>query len=623
MTMTGINGKINNSKNIIIFDESIKIDQIQSKINNNSFFISSDYKSYQILKKNNASQVNFDDYLSSQDLTLIQKTAYELSDWFKEKNLSSHLLYENVNLGSLLQSELIYVLVNFLKNFYCIHKISKKFPNSKFFSSKNFSSLLDYFSLKHEILDSYPNDELLPLDDLNTNVSLKFKNINVNLKFNKKKLDSLRSITENIANSLINSDLNNNSKKILFSEFDTKKYSNLFKKMPFFDDTYVLYNRRRPSIWDKESYSIIKDSKSIIENEKSLKLDKKNFFKNNESKISKILENIQKQDHIFEKIFIIEKISFWSVFKKYFIKLLEKRFFDYSYEVNLSHKLVNKYDFSSIILLNEVGPNEKILLQIGHSKKIPIVLLQHGLIFDTNEALTMNKYQGVLGSDSDYIVVWGDIDEKYRKNIGMDTKKIIKIGSPIYDNFNQKNITKNDHILLATSGPTTEDIFDLKLETISKNISTIKKISEIISSMNKKLIIKIHPSPHEYDPSKLVKSINPKIDVIKSGNISELIKNCSLMILIDFSTVVLDAYVLNKPIISLSVKDNGYGLPTALIDNSILVTELSTLEQSIKKVLTDSHDLLIKSKISRENYLSNIGNSSEKLLEFLSNLSKI
>ena len=141
--------------------------------------------------------------------------------------------------------------------------------------------------------------------------------------------------------------------------------------------------------------------------------------------------------------------------------------------------------------------------------------------------------------------------------------------------------------------------------------------------LNKKLIIKIHPSPDEYDPSELVKSINPEIDVIKSGNISELIKNCSLMILIDFSTVVLDAYVLNKPIISVPVKDNGYGLPTALTDNSILVTELNTLEQSIKKILTDNHDLFIKSKNSRENYLSNIGNSSEKLLEFLSNLSKI
>ena len=88
MTMTGINGKINISKNIIIFDESIKIDQIQSKINNNSFLISSDYKSYEILKKNNISQVNFDDYLSSQDLKLIQKTAYELSDWFKDKKIN-------------------------------------------------------------------------------------------------------------------------------------------------------------------------------------------------------------------------------------------------------------------------------------------------------------------------------------------------------------------------------------------------------------------------------------------------------------------------------------------------------------------------------------------------------
>ena len=434
MTMTGINGKINISKNIIIFDESIKIDQPQSKINNNSFLISSDYKSYEILKKNNISQVNFDDYLSSQDLKLIQKTAYELSDWFKDKKLSSDLLYENVNLGSLLQSELINILVNFLKNFYCINKISKKFPHSKFFSSKKFSSLIDHFSLRYEILDSYSNNEILPLDDLNTNISLKFKNINLNLKLSKKKLDSIRSLTENIANNLIKFEPHNDSKKILFSEFDTKKYSNLFKKMQLFDNTYVIYNRRRPSIWDKKSFSLINNSKSIIENEKSLKFDKKNFLINNRPKILTILDTIHKKDSILEKIFVIDKISFWSVFKKYFIKLIEKRFFEYSYEINLSHKLVNKYDFSAIILLNEVGPNEKILLQIGRSKNIPIVLLQHGLIFDTDEALIMNKYQGILGLDSDYIVVWGDIDKKYRKKIGIDTKKILKIGSPISPN---------------------------------------------------------------------------------------------------------------------------------------------------------------------------------------------
>tara|TARA_Y100000996_G_C22395941_1_gene591168 strand:- start:220 stop:879 length:660 start_codon:yes stop_codon:yes gene_type:complete len=216
--------------------------------------------------------------------------------------------------------------------------------------------------------------------------------------------------------------------------------------------------------------------------------------------------------------------------------------------------------------------------------------------------------------------VWGKIDEEYRKELDIDLNKIIKIGSPIYDNFNQKKVSEKNHILLATSGPTTEDVFDLKVETISKNISTIKKISEIVSSMNKKLIIKTHPSPDEYDPTKLVKAIDPKIDVIKSGDISELIATCSLMIVIDFSTVILDAYVLNKPIISVPVKDNGYGMPTAFIDQSILVQDLNTLEKSINNILNDEKTLLMKSKLSCENYLSNPGNSSEKLLSFLSNL---
>ena len=66
---------------------------------------------------------------------------------------------------------------------------------------------------------------------------------------------------------------------------------------------------------------------------------------------------------------------------------------------------------------NEIGPNEQILLQIGKAKNIPIFLLQHGLIFDTPDAFMMNKYQGVLGIDSDYQLVWGNVDLEYRKKI--------------------------------------------------------------------------------------------------------------------------------------------------------------------------------------------------------------
>ena len=138
---------------------------------------------------------------------------------------------------------------------------------------------------------------------------------------------------------------------------------------------------------------------------------------------------------------------------------------------------------------------------------------------------------------------------------------------------------------------------------------------------NKKLIIKTHPSPDEFDPTELVKSIDPNIQVIKTGNISQLIKNCSLMIVIDFSSVILDAYLLKKPIINISVKNNGYGTPTAFSNNSCMMENLKTLENSVMKILEIDNSYLIENSIiSSQNYISNLGNASENLLKFLSNL---
>ena len=104
------------------------------------------------------------------------------------------------------------------------------------------------------------------------------------------------------------------------------------------------------------------------------------------------------------------------------------------------------------------------------------------------------------------------------------------------------------------AGPTKEVTFDLTIENIEKNIETIKKITEIVVSHNKKLIVKLHPSPDEYDPSKILRKINPEIEIIKTGNIAELIKKCILFIVIDVSTSIIDAHLLGKPVLSVPVK---------------------------------------------------------------------
>ena len=137
--MTGINGKNNKTKkNIVLFDKSISLEEINSIRNNkNSLIIATDFESFTILKENKIEQVPYDEFLTTNEMSKIQELSYELSNWYSEEQLSNYLLYNDVNLGSLLQSEIINILVNFLKNFFTIYKISLKYDNSQFFCSKN------------------------------------------------------------------------------------------------------------------------------------------------------------------------------------------------------------------------------------------------------------------------------------------------------------------------------------------------------------------------------------------------------------------------------------------------------------------------------------------------------
>ena len=125
--MTGINGKNNKTKkNIVLFDKSISFEEINSiKNNKNTLIIATDFESFTILKENKIEQTLYDEFLTTDEMSKIQEVSYELSNWYSKEQLSNYLLYNDVNLGSLLQSEIINILVNFIKNFFTIYKIIK------------------------------------------------------------------------------------------------------------------------------------------------------------------------------------------------------------------------------------------------------------------------------------------------------------------------------------------------------------------------------------------------------------------------------------------------------------------------------------------------------------------
>ena len=156
-----------NSESIILFDSISDLDDLDKMISKNmSKIISFDYDTHKILKDKKISHEISDNYLSKKDLRTIQKTAYSISEWFNVDEISKHILYQGVNVGSLIQDELINILVNYIKLFFELFKISKEFTNSTFIGSQMCCKIMKNFSKKINKLKNSKKEDLqkFPLD---------------------------------------------------------------------------------------------------------------------------------------------------------------------------------------------------------------------------------------------------------------------------------------------------------------------------------------------------------------------------------------------------------------------------------------------------------------------------
>jgi CDP-glycerol glycerophosphotransferase (TagB/SpsB family) len=152
---------------------------------------------------------------------------------------------------------------------------------------------------------------------------------------------------------------------------------------------------------------------------------------------------------------------------------------------------------------------------------------------------------------------------------------------------------------------------------------SILKICKTLTKLNKTLVIKLHPFQDEIDITDLVKTLDKKISVIKKGNIIDLLRLCEFVIVIDISTTIIEAQILEKPVISFSVKNyNHLGNPTIFCSNAIIQTNLTDFDTTMQNFLHDSNwqKLVATSNKFLSNYLSNQGTASQKLLEFLEEL---
>jgi UDP-N-acetylglucosamine 2-epimerase len=293
-------------------------------------------------------------------------------------------------------------------------------------------------------------------------------------------------------------------------------------------------------------------------------------------------------------------------------------------EIELAKKVFEKYRPYSVLVWSEAGFNEQIIIKLAKRFDITTILLQHGLYYDTSEAYEFNKLAGIFPLICDKFVVWGETLKQYANDRGISNDKIVVLGSPMHDDLfveNQKNNnSRQGYVLLATSGPVNHLVNDMTVVTNERYEESIKKICQIVSKMNKRLVIKLHPSSVEVDITKIVKEVNSEIEIIKSGSIFPLIKECNVLIVTDISTVIVESQILKKPVISVSIKDYGFGMPSVFKTNSCITTNMDDFECILEKVLNDVEfrKNIVESGTKYVNsYFANQGIASEKLFSFL------
>ena len=626
MIMIGKNGKSNNTNNsmILLIDSDFDLSKIKTikKDFHYNQIISFDYNSHKNLNLGSIEHETSDKFITQENTNEIQNHLYIFSKWYDVKSIQKYFMLEDLNIGQLLQEQFIDYMIKFLKKFFEFKKIYEKFPNSTFISSGILYEISAIFSSNVQKIDT---DEEVNYDFVHDNVriDLNLGKNKINFSLSSSKYKKIKHFSEKFTQSLFEPKATPNSRNVLLVELSTEIYQNLLEESRNHNVNLIQFGIRRPAIWSMNTFKIIKNSKCGIITPDSL-IDSKLKIKIQEQKnlITNQISDLYKQDEILSKYFSYDGYSFWHTIKPIIQKLFEKKVEEIARDIQTIKTLFQRIKIDTIMISSEIGITEQIVISESKKHGIKLILLQHGIYYDTKEAVETNLSKGLYPIKSDKFLVWGKISENNLKNIDIiEPTKLKIIGHPKYDSWKSISMGKDSSsVLLTLTGPEHMLIQGHQISNIIKFENHVEQICRTVIAMKKKLIIKIHPSFHVFDFSEMIKKISSDIEVISTGSIMELINSCDIMIATNYTTAILESYLLQKPVICLPIIDYNLGTPTLFDFNAETNISIEKLQMTLEKLLCDKN---FKNKtIQRqnefvENYLTDHENSSKKLLEYI------
>ena len=604
--------------NLVLIDSTISYNEIKH-LKDNSDFITFDNDSHLMLQNHNLVHSVSDSFVNNAEFDLIQEKLYIFANWYDNEKIKNDLIYKSVNLGSLFYIEFWMFLIPIVKKFFEIIKLSKKIDKQNVYGSQIICQMAQCLQLNFFNINDNKKSVEYFYDNLEFNTNF------FSLKLSSKNFHKLKNMSEKILQPLVEQKNISKKNSVVLIEFNTLSIENLLQEFKTKDIATISYCRRRPAVWNLKSLEIVRKNNCIIPTHPNLINDKivKNFpniFREKLMSLSNLFEN----EVIFSKLFEINEISFWKFLKPHLHTLFKKRLENLLFEIDLGYEMLNQTKPDYVLIQSESGNTEQIILSISKTLNIPVILLQHGFLKSTEGGFKLNKFTKSIMNDSDQFIVWGNFTLENLQKFGMNKTKIFSLGSYTHDKlFSPQKISKNksSHSLLLPEGPIMGDIRDYTIDELEKYKNSLIHIFKTTKNLDKKLIVKLHPYESDHNEQEIAKMIDQSISVVKKKNLTSLLQNSDVVISLgtSISTAVVDAIILNKPVIRLKFGEwyGDYG------DGSCLNVEKEEFQDKLNQIITDDEfrkQLLIAQKEFLDNYITNQGNATRNIVSHISNM---
>jgi len=260
-------------------------------------------------------------------------------------------------------------------------------------------------------------------------------------------------------------------------------------------------------------------------------------------------------------------------------KIIINEFEKVEYKITYLKNKIQRKNINCIVVPFDTPMYSKMIVSIGKSMNIPTMVIQHGV-----QSSMWNQDKKF----ADYIAVWSKGVKNMLLKCGIPKERIFITGNPYFDKFPKlrKRMEQKDKFgkkikILVITFPSSPYNSEKYILTILDGIAKGNIIFNIV--------IKIHPSESlKYYKQLLSNYKNLGVKVVKRGNIIKYLLNSDIVIS-SSSTVTLEAFILEKPLICLNTIGKRYAPPLdgksiPIVKNTDeLVTRINNIFRNIEE----------------------------------------